>query len=163
MTMNIKSTLLGWLGGRGAIMRTVKNMRSMVEARRKDPVIIDTARKIMNAYGVARDDTKGEAAAIYRFLKNHIRYTRDPIDVELLQDPVITLAWRTGDCDDISVLGASLAESIGLPTRFVLYSRQGGVPHHVLFEVRTDEGWLPIDVVYNRGVGKVPQGTFETV
>lgn len=160
--MPVKSLLLPQMGGRPAIDRTLSCMKQLVRRFRRDPTIVRTARRILHAYGIERDDTVGEAKAIYRFLRRHVRYTKDPVGVELVQDPLLTLRWRTGDCDDISVLGASLAESIGLESRFLVYSSNGApLPHHVLVEVRTRRGWTALDTVWDRGVGQTPPGTLE--
>lgn len=137
-------------------------MRRLVNQYRRHPTIISITRKIMKAYRVPRDNPEKEVKAIYDFVSKHIRYTKDPVGVELLQDPLITLAWGTGDCDDIAVLVASMAESIGLPTRFVLYSSKNALlPHHVFTEIKTNSHWTAVDTVYNKGVGLKPIGRYE--
>ncbi len=40
--------------------------------------------------------------------------------IDYIQYPAETLASKTGDCDDCSVLFASLLESIGIPTMFII-------------------------------------------
>jgi len=160
--VDVKSQLYGKLSGRPAIDRTVSHMRKVVEGCRKDPFIIQVARQVMTSYGVPRDDSEAEVAAIYDFLNRHVRYTKDPVDVELLQDPYVTLSMKTGDCDDISILGACLAEAIGLQARFSLFSTPGSrIPSHIYAEIKTRSGWIAVDTVLNRGVGKLPPGNNE--
>lgn len=160
--MTPKATLLPWLGGAPAIRRTATHMRRLVDRYRRDPAIVETARRVLTAYGVPRDDSEAEARAFYDFLRRHVRYTKDPVDVELLQDPRVTLAWKTGDCDDIAILAASLAESVGRPSRFLLYSGPGRpLPHHVLAQVKTGKGWTSLDTVWDRGAGETPPGKLE--
>lgn len=55
--------------------------------------------------------------------------TKDRQAVDFLQFPRQTIAYRTGDCDDLSILYASLFESLGLPAAFVT------VPGHILVAV----------------------------
>jgi hypothetical protein len=139
-------------------------MRRLVDIYRRDPTVLQTARQIMISYGVPRDDTEAEIRALYWFLSEHIRYTKDPVDVEMLQDPLVTLSIRNADCDDLAVLAASLAESIGIPARFVLFAkRKGLIPHHIFVELQTKKGWIAIDTVWNKGAGIVPPGVLETV
>lgn len=160
--MRVKARLYGNIGGRPAISRTIVNMRRLVNKYRRHPLIIEVTRRVMRAYNVPRDNPKKEIEAIYKFLSKHVRYTKDPVNVELLQDPLLTLAWGTGDCDDISVLAASMAESIGLPTRFVLYSSKNAtLPHHVFTEIKANNRWVAVDTVYNKGVGRTPPGKLE--
>lgn len=158
--MEVKAKLYGYLGGRAAIERTLQKMERLVRKYRKTPEIIWTARKVLNAYGVPKNEDRREAEALYDFLLKHVRYTKDPVEVELVQDPRLTLAWRSGDCDDICVLAASLFQSVGLPTRFVLHQYpENDIPGHVLLAVQTKDGWLPFDVVYDRGLGSAPRGS----
>ncbi len=53
---------------------------------------------------------------LHRFVRDNIRYIKDIRDVETVAYPDITLQQGQGDCDDKSVLLASLLESIGHPT-----------------------------------------------
>src|SRR5262245_25250314 len=63
-----------------------------------------------------------EAEVLLRWVKAAVDYRRDPVNVELLQDPIRTLDRGAGDCDDMSVLLASALETLGTPTRFVTVS-----------------------------------------
>jgi tetratricopeptide (TPR) repeat protein len=49
--------------------------------------------------------------------------------MDFLQFPQQTLAFRSGDCDDLSILYASLFESMGVPAAFIT------VPGHILVAV----------------------------
>ena len=60
-----------------------------------------------------------EAEELFRFVRDDIRYLRDVDGVETLQAPDYTLRKMFGDCDDKSVLLATLLMSIGHPARFV--------------------------------------------
>ncbi|RLE42921.1 hypothetical protein DRJ48_02320, partial [Candidatus Woesearchaeota archaeon] len=72
------------------------------------------------------------AKALYNFVRDNIEYLNDPLRVEFIQVPELTLATGGGDCDDGAVLLASLLGSIGIRTEFVYK------PNHVLLRA-----WLP--------------------
>lgn len=55
-----------------------------------------------------------ELGALYRWVRDQIRFTSDPVGIEHLQSPRYTLHVRAGDCDDRATLLAALARSIGL-------------------------------------------------
>jgi hypothetical protein len=88
------------------------------------------------------------AKAMFYFVKKNINYVNDPIDREYYKTPQETLNSRNGDCDDQSILLASLLQAIGLETRFKF------VPGHVFVEVKLleapfsykdKEGWIKLD------------------
>lgn len=60
-----------------------------------------------------------EAKRMFDFVKERVRFAKDPRGVETLQHPRLTLQRGAGDCDDISTLLAALQETIGLKTRFI--------------------------------------------
>jgi hypothetical protein len=113
------------------------------------------------------------AVALFDALKVHgVGYVSDPAApfetkstdkdaVDFLQFPVQTLAFKGGDCDDLSILYASLLESAGIASAFVT------VPGHIFvafdlgmgvaeaagcfaerssFIDRAGEAWLPVEV-----------------
>lgn len=103
-----------------------------------------------------------EIQALFQFVQNSIRYTRDIRGVETLQPADYVLSRRTGDCDDKGILLASMLEAIGHPTRFVALAFKPGKFSHVLVETRRSHkndwislettepvrlGWYPPDVV----------------
>lgn len=83
-----------------------------------------------------------QAIAIFQAMSNgELKYVKDPViparsgALDTVQFARETLTLRSGDCDDLSVLYASLLESIGVETAFLL------VPGHVL--VGVGAGVLP--------------------
>lgn len=96
-------------------------------------------------------DYASECAAIYYWMRQNIRYMRDPPGVEYVQTPKRLLKTRAGDCDDMAVLIAAMLLVCGNPCRFVLAGfAPGGPPSHVFVEVRTPHGWHALDPVANR-------------
>lgn len=97
--------------------------------------------------GTQGHDTLGEVHALFYFVRDHIKYVRDPIDLERVQDAARTLQLKTGDCDDKCVLLATLLSSIGYLPRFVVQSQDGRDFDHVYVEVLDDQAgeWIPLD------------------
>lgn len=78
------------------------------------------------------------AAGVYNLLKSiGITYVKDPNSThghdvtDNINYPVQTLELKSGDCDDTSILLASLLESIGIETSLIVY------PDHVLVMFNT--------------------------
>lgn len=78
------------------------------------------AMTIFDALGVAGLNYKSDPVTPYE------RLSADELAVDYLQFPVQTLEYRSGDCDDLSVLFCALLESIGVETAFIT------VPGHIL-------------------------------
>ncbi len=87
-----------------------------------------------------------QAIALFEGLSLHgIRYVIDPTspyrelsrkaeEVDFLQFPRQTLAYRAGDCDDLSILYCALLESVGIETAFIT------IPEHMLMAFSIDMG-----------------------
>lgn len=98
----------------------------------------------------------GEVQALHEFVRDHIRYTRDTHQVESVQTPDATLAIGQGDCDDKSVLLASLLEAIGHPTRFVAVGMVPNQYQHVFVQTQVGTRWVSCDPTENVPVGWAP-------
>lgn len=88
---------------------------------------LDAAEQIVTAWGTsqlmrkmaaeivrmyhAKSDQE-EARAIQIWTHNRVKYRKDPLDAEMIQDPVTTIR-KGGDCDDQAILAASLLRAIG--------------------------------------------------
>jgi len=101
-------------------------------------------------------DYPGEVRDLHRFVRDSIRYVKDIRGVETLQIPEKTLEFEQGDCDDKSMLLASLLESIGHPTRFVAVGFTPGQFAHVYVETRIGEKWYPLETTEPWKVGRGP-------
>jgi hypothetical protein len=125
--------------GQRGIFQTVRKMRELTTEGRADPFVIESARLIvLNCPAKARAQ---EVAALFQFARDHVRYVSDVLDEETLSPAWYTLHTRSGDCDDKSVMLASMLEAIGIPTRFVLAGyTDPRVFEHVYLEAVDDEG-----------------------
>lgn len=123
---------------------TLKRMVDLVRVWRKDPGIWKLSRQIVHP--VPAKDFRGQIDRLFHWTKQHIRYVNDVRDVETLATPKATLEVASGDCDDMSVLLATLLESVGHPTRFVALAFNGDENFsHVLTETRLGSKWLSLD------------------
>lgn len=84
-----------------------------------------------------QDDSTGSILRTFRNIKNiynsvipNLTYVADPFaTADFVQYPSETLQSKGGDCDDMSVLFASLYEGVGIETAFVDYSSDDGISH----------------------------------
>ncbi len=136
--------------------QTLVLMRSLVRQFKRDPVIRDVAISLVSS--IRPRDWLGEIRALFEYVRDQIRYTRDVSGIETLQTPPVTLELEAGDCDDKSTLLASLLESVGHPTRFIATGYQEpGRYSHVYVQTKVGERWLPLDASVSQPFGWEPR------
>ena len=143
--------------GDAAIYNTVSKMKQIINDSSRNPYVREWARKIVSRVTV--NDKKGEASAIFDFVRDNVRYTRDPAGFEYLQTPPVILEdirvyqdgkgdRPAGDCDDMTLLSLSLLKSIGFQVAIKVVSfnprKQFG---HVYGLVQIGYEWVPFDCV----------------
>lgn len=136
-------------GGDAGVHQTVRHMRALVDAAKTLP---ETRAVILTAlHGIREKDTLGEVTALYEWVREHVRFVRDPVGVEYLQTPSYMLRQiaregvAAGDCDDASTLFAALAETAGYRTKFRVQAPPGQTFKHVLVDVQIRSGWVSFD------------------
>ncbi len=55
---------------------------------------------------------------IHGFIQRTVKYVRDPVGIEQVAAPLVTLQRRAGDCDDQATLFNALCEVLGMRTYF---------------------------------------------
>jgi hypothetical protein len=114
---------------RDGIQQTCERMQELVQACHFDPRLIVRRAAEQIVARTPGGDRLAESRAIFRWVRCHVRYTRDPAHLEYLQDPrqllaVIDARWLAfGDCDDHAMLTAALALSLRIPVVWVLVAR----------------------------------------
>jgi len=113
-------------------------------------------------------DEYSKAETIYDFIVSKCRYIQDPVGLELLKTPQVSLQLiEVGDspaidCDDATILIGALVESIGLPYAIRAVSFNNDEFSHIYGLVKIiEKGWIPMDfVVGKKGgyMGDEPQG-----
>ncbi len=93
----------------------VAALRQIALEAGRDPRMATVAVAVCKAAGAPPRGYEKQAAALLRFVQERVYYVNEP--GERLQDPFYTLKVGYGDCDDMALLLAALAESMRLPWR----------------------------------------------
>ena len=133
-------------GGNRFTEYTIDHMVDFVRRGQRKPEIVKVAREIV--INCPPKDYYCEAETIFQWIKDNIRYTRDPLNAEWLQEPDVTLREGQADCDCSAVLMASLCAAIGMQTGFEAIRSERNYPDefsHVYPIVQTSQGWRAAD------------------
>lgn len=100
----------------------IKRIRERVARGMVDPKVYGFARKVVNQkcgdnWCIPEKDNLKEMEAIFKAVRQNVRYTSDILGVDTYQHPKHTLGLNGGDCDDYSSLLCSLLLSLGIPCR----------------------------------------------
>jgi len=122
----VRSQLLqtGW-DNRG--LRTkLGHLRRIVNQAKRDPGFVRFARQLV--HDLPEKDYGSEVRRVSNWIRQRVRYVRDPHGVETFTNPRLMVAdamrgRAAGDCDELVGLGAALLESLGHRTQF----RVGGL------------------------------------
>lgn len=87
-------------------------MRAKATAGARARMIVALASRLTRPF--AADDYRARADALFRFVRDGVRYQRDPARREQIADAEVTLERGYGDCDDKAILFAALAGAVGL-------------------------------------------------
>ena len=143
--------------GDQAIRNTVAKMKDIIQQSSKNPYVREWARKIVARVKV--NDKPGEAEAVFNFVRDHVRYTRDPLGFEYVQTPPVVLEdirlftegrgdRPAGDCDDMTILSLSLLKSIGFNVAIKVVSFHNHKKFsHVYGLAQIGYDWVPFDCV----------------
>jgi len=116
----------------------------------------------------ARDEA-GDIAAVHNWCIKHLRFTKDPYQIELLESPrrLAEKYRKTGkimvDCDSIAPLEASLLGSLGYRSAVVLIDAS---PFHrdyshVVAQVWRGGKWISLDSTADGKIGWIAKHTRE--
>ena len=138
-----------------SVVQKMNQLANLIKNGRIDPLIRDTALKVIKR--LAERDELSEAKALFSFVRDRIRYVRDPYGEDIFEDAKFTLSRRSGDCDATTVLLGSLLQSIGFPYRIKVVSKDGRRWTHVFGEVGLPKSqptkWIPVDASAPRPMG----------
>jgi transglutaminase-like putative cysteine protease len=142
--------------GPAGIAATLKIMAKLARQFKKDVGIRELAGNLVR--NLPQYDNSGSVRALHAFVRDSIRYTGDIKGVETIQTPKATLELGVGDCDDKSLLLASLLQAIGMPARFIAIAMNDGPYTHVLVETQLGRGgrWVPLETIRPVDVGWFP-------
>lgn len=127
---------------------TIDQMRRLIDHGMKDPYIHELSAGIINLAGVRAFDWMGEARAVYNWVRQHIRFTRDVRGKETLHAASDIVRLGIGDCDDFTILICSLMGTIGAKCSIVTVASDPRDPDlfsHVYPEVSINGRWVTMD------------------
>jgi len=138
--------------GDAGTRKTLGLMRQLALDGARQPEVQAAAVSIVRQAGAPPHDHMAELIALYRFVRDQVRFTDDPVNVEKLQGPRYTLEVLSGDCDDRATLLASLARSIGIPAdlrfRVVAANPRNRAYSHVYVMARLRGRDIALDPTY---------------
>ena len=146
------------LPGAAGARQSLKIMRSIVLRYRTAPLMMSTARQIINLAGIRTRDYPAQVAAIFDWIQTHIAFARDPRGIDLYMTPDVLLHVGAGDCDDLAIFFATCLETLGHPTAFMAIQEPGSETfNHVIALTRIGTKWICADVTDgSHGVGYCP-------
>jgi len=151
-------------GGESGTDLTVRKISQLANESLTRPYVRLKALDIINSALVPNRATVESAEAIFDYVIENIRYVPDPVEVETVQDPEVTLTILAGDCDDHSALVAALAQAIGIPARYRVVGNSRDHFSHIFPELNIDGKWYPADTTAAGSFGdRVPNLPVEKI
>jgi Transglutaminase-like superfamily len=146
--------------------RTVEHIKTLIQIGAKDFYVRQKAIDILLERGVKPKDYRGEIKALFEWVQQNVRYTKDPFRVEVLHSARRMLELRAGDCDDMTILLGAMLEAIGHPVRLVLAGPDPLRPllfSHIYLEADYKGRWIPLDPTMPYPMGWAPVGLVKKV
>lgn len=95
---------------------------------------------------------------VWRFLREKVKYQKDPDALQMVKLPARLIAEGAGDCKSLSITAGALLKNLGFPVVFRYVSYSGNpTPTHV-YIITFDKTGAPIivDAVYKQFNKEVP-------
>ena len=127
--------------------------------------------------GLPERDCRKEAEAVWQWIRSHVRLIEDRAfvaglegvdadDAEVLVRPVdiLTMPQPAGDCDDHSMLAASMLRALGIPAQFrtIAAGADPATYSHVFVLAELPDGELALDASHGPRPGWQAQPTGKT-
>jgi hypothetical protein len=135
-------------------------MARLIRSGARDFRVRRAALGVLQQRAVRPKDYLGEIKALFEWVQQNLRYTKDTYQVEVLHSAPRLLELRAGDCDDFSILLGSLLEAIGHPVRIVLTGpnpRRPSLFSHVYVEASCNGRWIALDATMPHPMGWAPR------
>lgn len=152
--------------GYAGTVQTVEHIKELIRQGSKDFFVRQKAIDILLQNKVKPKHYLAEIEALFRWVQQNIRYTKDPFQVEVLHSARRMLELRAGDCDDMAILLGSMLKSIGHPVRLVVAGFDSMRPNqysHIYLEVLYKNHWIPLDATMPFAVGWSPPSSSHKV
>lgn len=155
-------------GGRPGTAETLRVMAALARAgagskeiRKLAPLIVREA-----YFGFHQAGAGGVAVFLDRWIRARFKYVDDG-DIETVKTPQVMAreiehdGYFSGDCDDVSMMLASIFYALGIKSRFVAMrtERETADFLHVVCEVQTPfDGWVRLDPTVRPGLSQISYG-----
>jgi transglutaminase-like putative cysteine protease len=152
-------------GPRGTIV-SAGLIANLIREGARDFYVRQKAIEIFREAGAAPRDRWAEVCALFNWVRNNIRYTRDIFRTELLHTARRMLELRAGDCDDMAILLGAMLISTGHPVRLALAGFRPKKPDgysHIYPEVYVKGKWIALDATMNRPMGWAPPALWKRI
>jgi len=132
---------------------TLGYMQRLAVDGSKDLEVRSAAIEALDRYGAPSHEPFAALGAIYRFVRDQIRFVPDPVGTQAIQSPRATLHFRAGNCAQRATLLASLARSVGIPAglKFRVIAANPRYPEafsHVYVVANVGGKQIPLDPTY---------------
>lgn len=168
---------MGLADGPKGNYQTVEVMREVAHKMKGHPLVREMALFILRSSGIKSQNFIDEAKAIGKFVQKNVRYVRDTYGIEQLHSPVLMIEQirkgiAQGDCDDMSLLIATLLLSVGASPYFrIVRYKDGSGPFNHIYVIVEDKNFrgskqrLSIDaIIKDRSIGyEVPHKSGEDI
>lgn len=139
---------------------TVRLMSQLSHGRwgARSPKIRALAINILRAKNVAQKNYQAEMIALYEWVRDNVRYTKDVVGQETLSPPEeVAFNTMAEDCDGQSMLLAALLGSVGIATRYKTIGVTPTSYSHVYLQARPGApgtAWISLDpIMKNKTAG----------
>ena len=138
--------------GEAGTRKTLQLMQRLALEGSRNVTVREAAINAVRQAGARPHDHEAEAFALFAFVRDRVRFTRDILNVETLQGPRYTLHVMAGDCDDRATLLAAMMRAIGLPAdlsfRVSASNPNSRAFSHVYVVARIGGKVIPLDPTY---------------
>lgn len=155
--------------GSGARKTTVTRVNSIDErlshiarlAQQYTYEVYGWTRKQLHDAKVPSRDTIREVKTLYKKIREAVDYRSDPVTTDTFANPMLTLQWGGGDCDDFSVLSAAALAGLGYPVRFKVIRTKGAKSFDHIYPIVDlskgfgDPAWVAFDASLDDRVARV--------
>jgi len=157
-------------GGDAGVKDRADLLGGLIKKYGQDPAMHMLAASILNrpcAGGHCTPEKRWdlEVAELFGYVRQNVRYMRDPARIDAFHSPWRTLQMRGGDCDDGAAVLGALLEAAGYQTGLrIIQTTDSPGPNHVYNLVKIPppgEGWAALDVSMDRPAGWQAPGAAE--
>jgi len=120
----------------------IKRLRQYYLGNVNHPVIRNLAYKIT----AGAKTNKEKVIRIANWVRNNIRYQREPPKLDIIVPPLRLINLRAGDCEDLALFISTLAGAVGIPSKWKVISQDGQKWNHIYPLLLVNGSYKPMDL-----------------